>query len=406
MPTVSPSRVLNHVRLAKPAHPPEAVCDGVRRVFFLLDSLHLGGTESQAVELALRLDPARYLVTLGCLNLRGPLLARLQGSRVSVLECHVRGGVDSPNGIYQMLRLARFLRRGKFQVLHSHDLWSNLLGIPAGRLARVPVIISSRRDLSHLSWYTPRKRRFLRHLQRFSSVVLVNAEQIREQLVGEDGFPPEQIRVVHNGIDLDRYADIAPDREQLFPGLENCKLIVTTGNMHSDIKGHPTLIEAASRICPKFPQLRFILVGDGERRKHFESRIAELGLRENFILLGSRQDIPELLACCDIAVLPSRAEGFSNALLEYMARALPTIATHVGGNREIIQHGVTGLLIPPDDPVALESAILSLLENPGLASQLAIAGRERARTCFGLERLIGDVDALYTQLLHQRRGFW
>ena len=370
-----------------------------RRVFFLLDSLQIGGTETQAVELALRLDPARYAVTLGCLQVRGPLLAKLEGSNVSLIEWHASKGVNSPSGIYQMLRLARFLRRGRFDVVHTHDLWSNLLGIPAARLARVPVVISSRRDLAHLSWYTPRRRRILSHLQRFSSAVLVNSGQIREQLVREDGFSPELIHVVHNGIDLDRYKNVVIDREGLFPGLQNCTLVVNVANMHSDIKGQPTLIKAAREVCSKFPHVRFVLAGDGARRVEFESMAAELGLKGNFLFLGQRQDIPELLACCDMAVLPSRAEGFPNALLEYMAAGLPTVATDVGGNREIIQHGVNGLLAAPDNYERLAESILFLLENPAAASELANAGRERVRRDFSFERLISNVDAMYTQLL-------
>jgi L-malate glycosyltransferase len=372
-----------------------------RRVFFLVDSLQIGGTETQAVELALRLDPARYAVTLGCLRMRGPLLAKLEGSRLSVMEWDARGGVNSPSGIYQILRLARFLRRGRFDVVHTHDLWSNLLGIPAARLARVPVLISSRRDLAHLAWYTPRRRKILRHLQALSSAVLVNSGQIREQLVREDGFPPEFIRVVHNGIDLDRFSTIAPDRQRFFPGLETSTLIVATGNMHSNVKGHPTLIEAARHICSKFPRVRFVLIGDGRRRAEVESKIVDLGLEQKILLLGSRQDVPELLACCDIAVLPSRAEGFSNALLEYMAVGLPIVATRVGGNVEIIQHRTNGLLVSPDDPADLGGAISCLLENPTLASQLGTAARERVRRYFGLDQLTANVDALYTELLHR-----
>jgi len=319
------------------------------------------------------------------------------------MEFQARGGVDSPSGIYQMLRLARFLRRGRFHIVHTHDLWSNLLGIPAAWLARVPVLISSRRDLSHLSWYTPLKRRFLRHLQKLSSAVLVNSRQIQNQLVSEDGFSPELIRVVHNGIDLDRFSRVAPGRERLFAGLEICQLLVTTGNMQSNVKGHPTLINAAQSVCAKFPQVRFVLIGDGDRRGEFESKVGELGLQENFLFLGSRQDIPELLACCDLAISPSRAEGFSNALLEYMSVGLPTVATQVGGNAEIIQHRVQGLLVAPDNPTALADAISCLLQNPSLASQLAIAGQERVRSYFGLDRLAANVDALYTELLHARR---
>ena len=379
-----------------------AASGGRRRVFFLVDSLEIGGTETQAVELALRLDPADYAVTLGCLRMRGPLLAKLEGTAVSVMEWHVRGGVNSPNGMYQIFRLARFLRHNCFDVAHMHDLWSNLLGIPAARLARVPVVISSRRDLAHLAWYTPRRRKILRHLQSLSSAVLVNSGQIREQLVREDGFQPESIRIIHNGIDLDRFKNIRPERNRLFPGFQDCKLVVNVANMHSDIKGQPLLINAAREVCASFPQARFVLIGDGTRRTAFESMAAKLGLKQNFLFLGQRHDVADLLACCDIAVLPSQAEGFPNALLEYMAAGLPAIATDVGGSCEVVEHGVSGLLTAPDDPNALAKSILSLLQNPAAALELARVGRERVCRDFSFDRMIANVNAMYTELLPAR----
>ena len=374
-----------------------------RRVFFLVDSFEIGGTETQAVELALRLDPARYAVTLGCLQMRGPLLAKLEGSTVSVMEWNARGGVNSPRGLYQILRLARFLRREGFDVVHAHDLWSNLLAIPAARLAGTPVSISSRRDLAHLAWYTPQRRKFLRYLQSLSSAVLVNSGQIRDQLIHEDGFRPESIRVVHNGIDVNYFRRLVGQRGQLFPGLEDRTLIVCTGNMHTDVKGHRTLIEAARSMCARFPQIKFVLIGDGEKRSEFQLKVSELGLDPNFLFLGSRQNVSEILACCDIAVLPSQAEGFSNALLEYMAIGLPTVATDVGGNPEVIENGITGLLVRPSDPTALAAAISSLLENPHFAAQLGAAGRERVRRHFDFAQLTSNVDALYTELLKAHR---
>jgi glycosyltransferase involved in cell wall biosynthesis len=397
MPTVSSSLDSQHSKEV-----PSAASADRRRVFFLVDSFEIGGTETQAVELALRLDPARYAVTLGCLQMRGPLLAKLDGSTVSVMEWNAGGGVNSPSGIYQILRLARFLRRSRFDIVHAHDLWSNLLAIPAARLARVPVIISSRRDLGHLAWYTPGRRKFLRHLQSLSTAVLANSGQVSEQLVHEDGFRPEFIRVVHNGIDLDRFSRLVPERGRMFPGLQDCKLIVCTGNMHSDVKGHLTLIGAARRICSRFPQVKFVLIGDGKKRAEFESKVSEFGLQPNFLFLGSRQNVSEILACCDMAVLPSQAEGFSNALLEYMAMGLPTVATDVGGNPEVIENGRNGLLVKPNEPAALADALLSLLENPQFASQLGAAGRERVRRHFDFGQLTSNVDALYTELLQAR----
>src|ERR1700722_600523 len=118
-----------------------------RRIFYLVDSFNLGGTETQAVELALRMSARGHRVTLGCLKAEGPLMKRLQGSKVQVEEFHPDGGVDSVPGVCQLLRLSWHLRKRRYDVVHTHDLWSNLIGIPAARLAGVPAIISSRRDL-------------------------------------------------------------------------------------------------------------------------------------------------------------------------------------------------------------------------------------------------------------------
>ena len=133
------------------------------QVFHLVDALD-GGTETQAVELVLCMPSAKYEITLGCLRARGPLLDRLRGSSVVIEEFYPKGGIDSPGGIYQLLRLAAFLRRGKFDLVHTHDLWSNLMVVPAARLAGVPAIISSQRDLSQFAWYQGVRRRLLRQI--------------------------------------------------------------------------------------------------------------------------------------------------------------------------------------------------------------------------------------------------
>jgi L-malate glycosyltransferase len=373
-----------------------------RKVFFLLDSLNVGGTETQAVELALRLDPERYDVTLGCLRVRGPLLQKLTGSNVSLREFFPQGGFDSPGGIYQMFRLAFFLRKSGFQIVHSHDLYANMLGIPAAVLARTPVIISSRRDLGHLEWYQGKRRVWLRRLQSFSAIVLANAEAIRESLVAEDGFAPEKVRVIYNGIDVDRFATASRDRNWLVLGAEQEKWIVLVGNMHSDVKGHPWLIEAAVAIAREFPQVRFLLAGDGVQRANFERQVADRGLQANFSFLGRREDVPQILACGDIAVLPSKAEGLPNAVLEYLAAGLPTVASRVGGNSEIVQDGITGLLVPPEDSSALAEALLRLLRDPNAAASMGTRAREFVSANFSFKRMIENTDQLYSELLRLR----
>ena len=251
----------------------------MRRVFFVLDSLDVGGTETQAVELACRLDPARYQVTLACLRASGPLLARLEGSAVSLMEFHPRGGIITPSGLYQIARMARALRKGRFHILHAHDLWANLMGVSAAWLARVPVVISSQRDLSHLDFYRTRRRGVLRRLQKLSAVVLTNAASIRDSLL-EEGFSADRIRVIHNGVDTARFRRVPGLRERLFPELRENKVVVLVGNMHTAVKGHPTLIAAAVPVVRRFPAARFLLVGDGAARSSFQALAERSGFAD------------------------------------------------------------------------------------------------------------------------------
>lgn len=373
-----------------------------RKVFFLLDSLNIGGTEVQAVELATRLNPELYDVTLGCLSARGPLLDRLKGSSVSIREFYPKGGFDSVHGGYQMFRLALFLRRGGFQIMHAHDLYANLLGIPAAVIARIPVIISSQRDMGHLDLYKSRRRIWLRRLQKLSTVVLTNANAVREAVLTEDHFAVEKVRVIHNGVDLERFARRSQDRSWLAPNGNHERWIVLVGNMHGDVKGHRVLIAAAQTVVREFPEVKFLFAGDGEQKKAFEEQTERLGITRHFLFLGRRDDVPRILACCDIGVLPSKAEGLPNAVLEYLAAGLPTIASSVGGNVEIIEDGKTGLLVPPEDCSRLAAAILQLLRNPVLAADLGKNGQNLVAAEFSFRRLIEKTDQLYTELLEAR----
>lgn len=373
----------------------------VRRVFHLIDSFNVGGTETQAVELARRLPATGYEVTVGCLKREGPLEDRLQGTGIAICEFRSRGGIDSPSGLRQLLRMTWFLR--SFDIVHTHDLWSNLIGVPAARLAGIPAIVSSRRDLSHLEWYQGRRRVCLKWIQNLGGAVVTNAAPIRDVLLREDGFDPRKVRVIHNGVDVAKFKLARKDRIRLFPDAGDGKLVVLVGNMHTDVKGHPWLIAAAPAVLEQFPDTRFVLVGEGEQRSHFEKQVRDLGVLQSFLFLGRRSDIPEILASCDIAVLPSRAEGLPNAVLEYMAAGLPVIASRVGGNAELVQDGVTGMLVPSEDSAALSAALLKLLSEPALAARLAQAGHEFTVRNFSFERLVQDVDALYTELLSEKR---
>ena len=366
-----------------------------RRVLYLVDTLNVGGTEAQVAHVALRLLSRGHGVVVGCLDAEGPLLEVLKREGVPIVEFHKGKRLLSLNGVYQLFRLAHFLRRRRFHAVHAHDVWSNLLAVPAAWLARTPIIISSRRYMADLDWYTPWKNAVMRLIYRLSTRVIVNSTSVRDLLVKRDGLPPEKIRVLNNGVDVDRFATAHADREQLFPGIGNSKLIAVVANMYSRVKGHASLISAATCVCRDFPEAIFVLVGDGKERSNLEQQVRESGLEKNFLFLGSRSDVPELLAGCDLFVLPSEAEALPNALLEAMAAGLPVVGTCVGGIPEIISNGVNGLTVPPKDSHALAEAILSALQNPCFAKKLALAGQETVRTRFGFDRLLAELEPLY-----------
>ncbi len=272
------------------------------------------------------------------------------------------------------------------------------MGVPAAWLARVPVILSCRRDLSHWWWYTPRRRRFLRHIQNRSTYVIANSQAVRDFLVEKDGFDSNLIRVIRNGVDLERFTNVRPDRQELFPQLKaESQLIAVVANMNVETKGHTDLIRAAAEVSREFRDAKFLLVGDGAERTRLEVMTAELGLSKTVLFLGRRNDVPNLLACCDLFVLPSWAEGLPNSVLEAMAAGLPIVATRVGGTPEIIEAGVSGLLVSPRDSHALAVAISRLLGNKGFAKELGRSAQEHARAEFGFDRLLSELDSLYAR---------
>jgi L-malate glycosyltransferase len=281
-------------------------------------------------------------------------------------------------------------------VVHAHDLWANLTAVPAAKIAGTPLVLSSQRDLAHLNWYTPARRKVIARIHRWSNGVIVNSSAVSDLVKREFRVPANRVRIIRNGVDFERFARSRPNRKQYFPDLSpQTRLIVTIANMHNAAKGHRELLDAIARVRSRNPNAKFVLVGDGEERFKIEEAAEDLGVRDTVLFLGQRADIPELLACCDVFVLPSRAEGLPNSLLEAMAAGLPVIATAVGGVPEVIENGVSGLLVPPGDSASLADAVLRVLHDANFADQLARAGRECARVRFAFDRAITELVSFY-----------
>ena len=342
------------------------------------------------VELMRRLDRRVFEVHIGCVH-RGGTLEAAALDQVASIASFPLNGFARPSAVQQMVAFARWCRRIEADVVHTCELYANVLGLPGAALAGVPVRIGNRRELR-----TPDKRRSHIAAQRLAyraaHLVVANSRAAATQLQLE-GVPAAKIRVIANGVDCDRYTTSARQRP--------IRRIVTVANLREE-KGHDTLIGAAALLAERHPEVDFAFIGDGPRRAALVRQVNLRGLRKRIHFLGERDDIPAQLAAADVFVLPSRTEAFPNALLEAMATGLPVIASRVGGIPELIASGVDGVLVNADAPQEVAAAITDLIERPSYAAALGRAARATAEHRFGFEPMIAGFTQLYLDALAGR----
>jgi glycosyltransferase involved in cell wall biosynthesis len=215
-------------------------------------------------------------------------------------------------------------------------------------------------------------------------------------------FPPAlgpKIRVVHNGVDLSRFAPRpAPAKLRRALGVPDEAPVVVSVGRFVAFKGYAHLLDAAALVERMRPGVHWLLVGDGELRAGLEAQTRCLGLEAQVHFTGWRDDVPDLLALGDLFVLPSLEEHFGRVLIEAMAMAKPVVATDAGGVPEIVVDGGTGVLVPPADPPVLAAAVLTLLDDPALAARLGAAGRRRAESTFSLASHVAAVERVYREV--------
>ena len=367
------------------------------RLLAFVTVFDVGGTERQLVALSKGLDRSRFDLRVACFKRSGTFLPEIEAQGIPVVDYSIRSLLGLRT-VKEQLRFARDLRRERTQILHTFNFYPNMFAVPAARLAGVPVIIATLRDMGDL--WTPMQRRAQRWVCRMAHRVVANADAVREQALKE-GYEPDKVCVIRNGLDLAKFTS-APDhalqRESL--GLPpHVPIVAVFSRLNHEVKGIDCFLEAAARVALVHPDVRFLVVGRGPLRVGLEALAERLGLGDRVRFTGFRSDIGETMAAVSISVIPSQSEGLSNVLLESMAASLPVIATRVGGTPEVVENEVSGLLVPPRDPAALALAIGSLLHDPVRAAALGRAGRQRVERLFQLGRMVGETEALYDGLL-------
>lgn len=367
------------------------------RVTYLIDKLHRAGAQVHLGQLAAGLDRRRFSPEVICLLEEGPVADDLRARGVSV-EALGLGRLYSPRGIVGLGRLVRRLR-GRVDILHTYLASANVFGTLAGRLARVPRVVTSRRDTGFSrNW----RLRLVEHWlvnPRVDRVVAVSPA-VADLTRREPGLQPERVVTIENGVDLaawnpERQPRVEARREW---GLAPDDAAVGVVGHLSPVKGHADFLEAAAQVASTVPGARFFIVGDGPLRSSLEARAASLGMAGRVVFTGARSDVPRVLAMLDMVVVPSHSEGMSNALLEAMAMARPVVATAVGGNGDVVRDRATGRLVPPRQPPALAAALRELLADPAAAAALGACARRWVASHLSLGRMLSRYEALYSSL--------
>ena len=296
-------------------------------------------------------------------------------------------------------RIRGYVKKKHIRLMHCHGYKSNFYGLLA-RPKRMPIVTTNHNWLaSH--WKLRLYRRFDSLIIRFFSRIVAVSEGVKREML-RYGVPKEKMRVIDNGIDLERFNDTGPPKEirEKFGIKKGIPVIGTVGHLGAE-KGHVYLLQAAKEIVNKVNSVVFIIVGDGPLRRYLESEASALGIRENVIFTGFRKDIPNLLSTMDIFVLPSVIEGLPMSLLEAMSAKRAIVATKVGAIPKVINDG-NGILVEPRDVAGLENAILRLLGSEENRQRYASAGYDTVKAHFSSERMSSKYIDLYKELLADR----
>jgi glycosyltransferase involved in cell wall biosynthesis/peptidoglycan/xylan/chitin deacetylase (PgdA/CDA1 family) len=374
-------------------------------ILYIIDTLfEIAGSERNLFEIVTRLDPQKYIPVVICMK-GGNMVRVLRERGIEVIDLRL-GKIYMPSAILKAYELYRFIIKRDIKIVVTYHESSDFFGGIIAWLARVPVIVSSRRDMGymlhrrHVAAY-----RIINHL--FDRIITVS-DAVSTIIAEREKVLWHKLVRIHNGVDREKFSraiDRQAKKSEL--GLTAHRPVIGILAALRHIKGHTYFLQAAAKVKEQFPDVYFLVVGwkvgDAYYRE-LEALTKELGLESNVRFIGGRQDTPEILSLFDISVFASINEGFSNAVIESMAAGKPVVATRSGGTVEAVVDGDTGLLVEPRNADALAEAILRLLKDRKWALQMGENARRRAGETFSIEKMLLGNAELYENLLRGKEA--
>lgn len=372
-----------------------------KRILQFTGSFHQGGSERQATSLAVKLkEEGTFDVYLATLDGKGPLRSVAETAGFNEIAEFPLTSFYDANFVKQVRRCAGYLRENKIDLVHTHDFYTNVFGMAAATLARIPARVASKRETDGMR---SRGQEFVESVAfGRAKAIVANSAAVKDHLVRR-GIKQEKVRVIYNGVDaaqfeLDAEPSSVLDKYRITSSAAS-SIVTLVANLRHEVKNIPMLLRAAKRVLDQHPNTLFVVAGEGELEADLRALAGELRVAENIHFIGRCTDVPSLLAASDICVLTSKFEGFSNSILEYMAAGKPVVATNVGGAAEAIVEGETGYLVSSDDDEQLAARLSDLLKDPTLAAEFGKAGRRRVNEGFSSETQITRSIELYSSLL-------
>jgi glycosyltransferase involved in cell wall biosynthesis len=368
------------------------------RVLYLSHAFMVGGAEEMVLNLVRHL-PDRFEPFVTCINQAGPIGEEISKTGVPFQVLGLDPGIRRP---WDVLGIARHLRERQPDIVHTFLLTASLYGRLAAMLARVPLIVGTEVNIyEHKRTHHAVAERLL---MSGTDRVVVSAESVRDFYIRQVHADPARVDVIYNAVDWSQL------RQTMAPGALRASVGIPAGAPLAGIiarlteqKAHRYLFDAMAA-TPGLKSLQLLVVGDGELREELRARVDGLGLSSRVHFLGARRDLGDLLAAIDLFVMPSLWEGLPLSMVLAMGAGLPVVATRVAGIPEVVQDGVTGLLVPPADVPALGSALTRLVAGQELRQTLGAAAAAFVRPRFGVDGYVRAVTGLYDRLLAAEAG--
>jgi len=365
------------------------------RLVFVITGLGIGGAEMQVLELAKRLHLRGWPISVVSMTAPKPLAERFAEAGIEVEYLGMREGVPDPTGL---LRLALVLKRRRPMIVHSHMVHANLLARAVRMLVQVPVVVCT----AHSMIEGARWREWAYRLtDRLATLTTAISEAAVDRYLQVGAVPQKRLRFLPNGVDLQRFHpdqnSRAAKRAELLLGDDFTWLAV---GRFVQAKNYDLMLRAFA--SARSPNARLIIAGDGPLRPQVEELAIHLGVSGQVKFLGARSDVMQLMNAADAYLMSSGWEGMPMVLLEASATGLPIVATRVGGNAEVVQHGRTGLLVAPQQEDTLAEAMKTMMTmHPVQRALMGRSGRELTSVHYNVERVVDSWESLYWELLTQ-----